>query len=329
MAWHPTWNEPTGREGGRYRSVRMGWQGARRGTPGMWTLLLGTIGVFLLLQSRDPNTPINLFGPLTAEAVILKGQVWRLLTFQLLHGDFWHLFWNMFGLWMFGRTVETQLGTRRFVWLYVACGIVGGLSECALNFVLQANTGLAYATVPIVGASAGVMGVVIAFAVLNPNATLLVMFILPMRAKWLAVGYFALTTMEVMRTLQLSGELGGGTMVAHAAHLGGMLCALVWLVLAGYVNRPWALRIRSFFIGSRQRLSRPKPARRQHPVVGGTNDSGSSGQTRRQEEQLDEILRKIHDRGLGALTDKERQFLRDISERKRDDVDFDDHYRRQ
>jgi len=340
MAWHPTWNDDERRSaGGRYRYIRLGaqWQGRSALT----TLLVITGGVFLVVQLFGRFIALgdatlayygeNL-GALRASDIFGRLQLWRLVTFQFLHGGWQHIFWNMFGLWMFGRVVEMHIGPRRFMWLYLLSGIAGGLTECGLNYFLYSQGHVGHINVPIVGASAGVCGVLIAFAMLNPNAQILLMFIVPIRAKWFALGYAVLTTIWAWESFQIASAGQRGPTVAHAAHLGGMVCAVVWLILAGYVNRPWAYRIRSWFTPSRRRTARPVqpgPApHRSHPVVGGPNTGGRGGPTRAEEERLDVILRKIHDSGLSSLSDEEREFLRSMSERARGDADFDNRYRR-
>ncbi len=316
MAWRQSWNQPTG--GGRYRHIRFGTGGRPRG---LWVLIIITVLVFLLVQ----GSAITEYGTLDARAVFEGGQVWRLVTFQFLHAGFGHIFFNMFMLWMFGRIVQMQIGTRRFVWLYLLAGIAGGLAQCAFGYAVAEQVP-GYLDVPTVGASAGVMGIGVAFALINPNAMVYLFFILPIRAKWLAVGYFVLETWPMLNVF-LGGPIGH---VAHAAHVGGMVYALGWAVVAGYVRHPVALRaqrfVRGFVRKAKSRAQRKKP--RKHPVVRGPNAYSPRGPSARDERKLDEVLRKIHGGGLASLSEEERDFLRKMSERRRDDVDFDNRYRR-
>jgi len=321
MAWHSTWNDDDDdRSSGRYRYVRVGWQAGQRGTPGLWFILGITIFVYLFLQ----HSPAAIqYGPLSASDLFERGQVWRLLTFQFLHGGNSHIFWNMLILWMFGRTVEMQIGTRSFVWLYLFSGIAGGLAEALFNLTMFQITGNpGWMEISAVGASAGVMGMTIAFAALNPSAPILLFFILPVRAKYVAIGYFIVETLPLYEMLVSKGRVVSDG-VAHAAHVGGMIYALVWIVLAGLVNRPWAHRYQAAFDRMKRSLRSSAP-RREHPIVRGPNDT--TGRTPpapprerdRDEERLDAILQKIHAQGLLSLTEDERRFLRQMSERKRD-----------
>lgn len=339
MAWHPTWNDDDDRREGRFQYVDMRQQWARRrgGGPGgrsvVTTLLIANIAVFLveLLGGRTGAFVIDL-GALQARAAIEGLQLWRFFTFQFLHGSTSHIFWNMFGLWMFGRVVEPVMGPRRFLWMYLLCGVVGGVGEVGLHYTLFAMGQPGFIETPIVGASAGVCGVLIAFAILNPNAQILLFFIVPIRAKWAALGYAVMTTVWAFSGLQSGARGGAMGGVAHAAHLGGMLCAFVWMVMEGFVHAPWAYAIRRAAQGIFGRSggggggSGPRSQGTwRHPVVGGPNEPGGrtqrpspkAGPTPQEEQRLDRILMKIHRSGLASLSEEEREFLRRMSDRQR------------
>ena len=142
---------------------------------------------------------------------------WQLVTTAFLHGDFFHLLFNMFGLWMFGGVVEQTLGSKRFAVLYAAC--VLGASAMQLGVVSYPFLGDALppgAYYPTVGASGGVLGVLAAFAVLYPEQKIFLLFLpVPIPAKWFVLGYAA---------IDILGGVGAyGSNIAHFAHLGGML----------------------------------------------------------------------------------------------------------
>jgi rhomboid family protein len=331
MAWHPTWNEDGNDRGGRFRHVNARESFRRPGTRGLWAIILLNIFVFVALSSRDPDAPINQYGPTTVQSVLFEGQLWRLVTSQFMHGGTSHIFWNMFILWMFGRVVEMQIGTKRFVWLYLLAGVAGGLGNCLFDWTMHGlYNDPGWLTVGCIGASGGVMAITIAFALMNPKAPILLFFILPIPAIWLAVGYFVLETWPLLAMLQTGRSTGN---VAHAAHLGGMLWALGWAILAGYVRTPWAQRLQRGGDRLKRRFT-PSPgprssAPRRHPVMGGPNNGAASRPKSKDEVRLDGILRKIHEQGLMSLSESERKFLRDMSEKKRDDIHFDDNHRRQ
>jgi membrane associated rhomboid family serine protease len=316
MTWRKSWNEPTG---GRYRYVRVRWQGSGSQT-GLYALLILNVIVFLFLQRGSMGPAVNRYGPLSASGLFLHGRVWQLVTSQFLHASTDHILVNMFVLWMFGHVVEMQVGTRRFLTLYLACGVAGGLGECLFNVLMTHVGWRGYMDAQTVGASAGVMGTVIAYAVMNPTSMIYVFFVLPVPAKWLAIGYFVLESYPLVREFtQGHPAAGGGPAVAHAAHLGGMIYALLWAAYAGYIRSPLARGFQTAIDGLIRPFRPTLEVRRNHPVVGGPNSPPRDGPTALEEERLDAILRKIHEHGLNSLTEDERRFLRDMSERRRDD----------
>ena len=141
---------------------------------------------------------------------------YQFITYLFLHGGFEHLFFNMFALWMFGRTLEYELGSRRFLIYYLVCGIGAALIQLATVWF----TGEIY--VQLIGASGAVMGLLLAFGVLHPNAVIMLLIPpIPMKAKWFVIIYGVIEL--------FSGWRGIGN-VAHFAHVGGMLwgLALLW-----------------------------------------------------------------------------------------------------
>jgi len=138
---------------------------------------------------------------------------WQLLTSAFMHGGFPHIALNMFALWSFGTMVERAVGSRRFAWLYFASVFAASLVQ--LLFVTATLDGGA---VPTVGASGGVFGVLLAFAVLFPQARMMIFPIpIPLKA-WVLVTLYAVIELT-------SGVFGTMQGVAHFAHLGGMLGA--------------------------------------------------------------------------------------------------------
>ena len=149
-----------------------------------------------------------------------------------MHADFQHIFFNMFAVWMFGRTLEQVLGPRRFLIYYMVCGIGAGLVQevvqCVQYFTELShydgvNTGLS--VIPMaeylnmmttVGASGAVYGILLAFGMLFPNTQMFVFPIpFPIKAKFFVIGY---AVIELFAGLGASGDG-----IAHFAHLGGMI----------------------------------------------------------------------------------------------------------
>jgi membrane associated rhomboid family serine protease len=133
------------------------------------------------------------------------GRLWQLLTHAFLHGNTLHLLFNMMGLWFAGRIVERVLGTWRFLILYFAAAVAGGLFQVAFG-----GGG------PLIGASGAVFGVMIAFATLFPNSQIVaLLFFLPIR---LRARYFGIGLAASAFLLMFIGLLPG---IGHAAHFGG------------------------------------------------------------------------------------------------------------
>ena len=137
------------------------------------------------------------------------GASYQYITYMFLHSDFDHIFFNMFALWMFGRTLEYELGSKRFLTYYMICGVGAAL--------IQTLTAYALGELPmfLVGASGAVMGLLVAFGVMHPNDVIMLLIPpIPMKAKWFVIIYAVLEL--------FLGGIGGGH-IAHFAHVGGML----------------------------------------------------------------------------------------------------------
>lgn len=163
--------------------------------------------------------------------VVSKLRLWQPFTYMFLHGDFMHLFWNMYMLVMFGLPVEEELGPLRFVLFYMFCGIGAGIIIFLISLIPGGNT-FSMATV---GASGALFGVLVAFAVLFPDAVLLLFFIVPVKAKYMVI---------IFGGLELFFELTGTQPnISHIGHLGGILCALLFFALFGKPHRKGGIGI--------------------------------------------------------------------------------------
>lgn len=141
---------------------------------------------------------------------------WQYVTYMFLHASVSHLFFNMFALWMFGRTLEYELGSQRFLTYYLVCGVGAALVQMGVAWI----TGEYY--IQLLGASGAVMGLLLAFGVMHPNSVIMLLIPpIPMKAKYFVIVYAVLELF-----LGWSGFRPG---VAHFAHVGGMLWG--WLML--------------------------------------------------------------------------------------------------
>lgn len=148
---------------------------------------------------------------------------WQVLTYGFLHDPthLAHIFFNMFGLWMFGRDIEALMGPKRFLTYYLTCVIGAGIVQLTV-------AGIQGGIYPTLGASGGVFGILLAYGLAFPNRMVMLLFPpIPMRAKYFVLFY---------GLLELGmGVAGAASGVAHFAHLGGMLFG--FLLLRFWANR--------------------------------------------------------------------------------------------
>lgn len=158
--------------------------------------------------------PIELYSPLHATEAY-PFYPWQLLTYGFLHGSFLHLFLNMYALWLFGRSLEATMGSQRFMLFYLTCVVGAALLHLVVQSYLISHGAMPR---PVIGASGGTFGLLMAFAYLFPDVRLFLLFPpMPIRAKWFALGY-GIIELVVGVTDTASG-------LAHFAHLGGMVTA--------------------------------------------------------------------------------------------------------
>ena len=189
--------------------------------------------------------PLEWWGHFSVQLAIFQVQLWRFLTFQFLHAGLMHLVLNMLMLYFFGPLVEAYLGRRRFLVFYLVCGIAGPVGYMLLWALSSPSTMNLIQTswVPLVGASAGLFGILIAAAQIAPDATVLVWGILPMKLRalaWVTLGF-------AVYVVFTGGHNAGG----EAAHLGGAV--LGWLLIR---NPHWLNFIE--FAGGRRRGQLPR-----------------------------------------------------------------------
>ena len=142
---------------------------------------------------------------------------WQFVTYMFLHAGLWHLFFNMWALWMFGRTLEYEIGSRRFLIYYMVCGV--GAAFIQMGVAAMAGE----VNFTMLGASGAVMGLLLSFGVMHPNERLFIIpFPFPIKAKYFVIGY------AVLELLQGCSIADSG--VAHFAHIGGMLWGLLLLL---------------------------------------------------------------------------------------------------
>ncbi len=246
------------------------------------------------------NDPLVAIGYFSAEKAIFDFQIWRFITFQFLHGPgFFHIFFNMLVLYFFGPMIESYLGSRRYLGFYLLCGVSGTVFYVLLAFfgiLPSPNETQSIYAVELVGASAGIFGVLIAAARIAPNTTVMLLFPpIPMPLKvlaWILIGIAVLTVL-----------VGGGNAGGEAAHLGGAALGFFLIRSPELLNFADAMSL--------QRAHRAKDS-----FVAGQREI-KARRDRRIQEEVDRILEKVHREGLHSLTRKERRTLQQATEMQR------------
>lgn len=262
-------------------------------------LIISNVVVFLIdfVTRPGPILPelgsINTMFCFSIQSAFLEGRVWELLTFQFLHGGFLHIIFNCIGLYFFGPWVERWWGSRRFLVFYLLCGVAGALFFTLLTLVgILPGSGL---VTPLIGASAGLYGILVAAALINPNQLVRLLFP-PVE---LTVRRLALIVLGIAVVIILGDNLVGGRPFQNsggeAGHLGGAI--LGWLL----TRHPALLRK-----GTGRKIIRPREFRRKR------RDAKLRPRTEvdvSSDSEVDRILEKISREGLQSLTEVERVTL--------------------
>jgi membrane associated rhomboid family serine protease len=264
-------------------------------TPWVKRLIVANVVVFLI-TSMNPAISYSLaFVPAQ-----IFSRPWTLITYMFVHGGLMHILFNMLGLFFFGPPIEARWGSREFLKFYFICGMGGAI----LSFLFAR-------THPIIGASAAVYGVGLAFAMNWPDTPIYIWGIVPIPAK-------ILFSLLVAFSL-FSAFTGRSDGVAHFAHLGGIVAAFVYM--------KWDVHRRSAALArwrkgkSRKKLSvvpgrNDEPARPE-PSAPGQRSQPSSADEAQLLGELDRVLDKISASGMSSLTPAERKLLDDVSRRYR------------
>jgi membrane associated rhomboid family serine protease len=187
-----------------------------------FTVILIVLNVGFFLLSMLATRSVTYYLALIPVLVIRENYWWQVVTYMFLHGSTGHIFFNMLALLLFGSRIEQRLGSYEFLLYYLICGTGAGL----FTLVVHWNTGLQ--AVPVVGASGAIYGLLLAFAVLFPDAVIYVFFMLPMRAR---------TAVLVFAGIELFfGITSRGSGVAHLTHLAGLAFGFLYFPLRLGIN---------------------------------------------------------------------------------------------
>jgi membrane associated rhomboid family serine protease len=251
-----------------------------------------SIVIWLIVTIMIPK--LFAIGHLSVYTGFQRLEVWRLLTFQFLHADgIMHVGFNMFGLWIFGPIVEEYLGRKKFLAFYLMCGLSGGLLFVILTVLGHVTgediPGLLHSdlSTPLIGASAGVFGVIMACAFVSPNTVIQLLFPpIPLKMRTLAYGYVGLALFNL-----LSGSSNAG---GEAAHIGGAIAGFFFI-------RNSKLLVDFFDVTNDSR----KPKTKKPKKTAATKYTKGMPS----ESEIDRILDKVNKEGLASLSEKEKKTL--------------------
>jgi membrane associated rhomboid family serine protease len=218
------------------------------------------------------------------------GFVWQFLTYQFMHANLWHILFNGWAIYLFGREIEETLGPKKLLVLFLAGGVVGGFFQ-----VMAALLWPGYFGGPVVGASAGGFGLMAAYAILFPERELTLLF--P------PVTFHAKTLLIFSAVLAVMGVVFPVDNVANAAHLGGMLTGVVFIrqFIQGRWGQPGASGPRGLVgtLAAKTSFWRPEADKPEEDLS--TDEFVKS--------EVDPILDKISRQGIQSLTAREREIL--------------------
>ena len=232
---------------------------------------------------------------LPAELKTFIFQPWSLISYFFLHMNFMHILWNMLFLYWFGKIIHDNIGNNAIISLYVLGGIIGGLFYMALyNIIPYYNERVSESLM--LGASAGVFSVVVGSATLLPNYTFYLLFLGPVRIKYIALFYVLLSFLDV------TGNNAGG----EIAHLGGAFIGFLYIKqLQNGINMGEGIINFINYFSSEKRKTKRKA----------DNVSSESNRDNISQDEIDKILDKISDSGYSSLSKKEKEKLFNASKK--------------
>ena len=270
---------------------------------GLIKIILINVIVFVSMSILEVFITLSGFGELfnlflnklmlPASLKVFIFQPWSLLTYFFLHMNFMHILWNMLFLYWFGKIIHENIGNNAVISLYIIGGIIGGLSYMALfNIIPYYDNRVSESLM--LGASAGVFSVVVGSATLLPNYTFYLLFLGPVRIKYIALFYVLLSFFDV------TGSNAGG----EIAHLGGALMGYLYIrQLQNGVNMgKGIIDILNIFNKNKKEV---------------ISKEEKKNETKKDisQDEIDKILDKISDSGYKSLSNNEKEKLFNASKK--------------
>lgn len=251
-----------------------------------WLLIVNLVLYFV----EPDDKPFRQFGAFTIQSAVFEGGIWQFITFQFLHASLGHVLLNCLAIFFFGPWLERWWGAAKFLIFYLLCGVGGAAFFMLLVFLglLPGDDGSS----GLVGASAGIYGILMGVAVVAPNLRVALLFPpIELSMRQLAMLLLAISTGSIL--LKLGGNEGG-----EAGHLGGAILGFI------LIRFPWLLGRRSVPEIERPNVVPPSPLAKLRP---------RTELQMKRDSAMDLILDKISREGFQSLTSEERDFLQKAS----------------
>jgi len=284
--------------------------------PVIKNLLIINVAVFflqmiasnLMLGGKPLWYVMNMWFALNPISEGFNFQIWQLITYQFMHGDFWHIFFNMIMLWMFGMEIENILGSKKFLYYYLICGVAAGLAQLFIAPIFSNPA-------PTIGASGAVYGVLIAFALMFPDRyILLIIPPIPIKAKYM-IGF--------LLVIEFLSVNSAHSTIAHLAHLGGALAGFLFIMFDKKIDVPLkrmlnisGYRRNNTFNNPFSGLSDKFKKRSQNIEDANYYDLNQKKEGEEiTQKEIDEILDKISQSGYQNLSEHEKKILFEASKK--------------
>ncbi|MCX8010099.1 MAG: rhomboid family intramembrane serine protease [Ignavibacteria bacterium] len=223
---------------------------------------------------------------------------WQLITFQFMHGGFNHILFNMLYLWLFGLELENNWGSKKFLIYYLTCGVGAGLTQLFISPLFSGPLA------PTVGASGGIYGVLLAFAIMFPDRPVYIYFLLPIKAKYL-IGFMILIEFF---------SVGDQSLTAHLAHIGGAVTGIIYILIERHTRFSFddifsRRKFRSTMTSSLKWTERDVSDAHYYEIESEKKADEFDQKT------VDDILDKINKVGYQNLTNEEKRILYEASKK--------------
>lgn len=282
------------------------------------TLLISILAIYFIDMLFLENAVAKL-GRFSVDSAFRGGQLWELITFQFMHGSVGHVVFNAIGLYFFGPWMERWWGRGRYLAFYLLCGVAGALFYSLLTVVgiLPERGPVPGVMMPLVGASAGIYGLIVGVAFLNPNAKVQLLFLPhPMSLKTAALGFIGIAVAVILGDILIGGVMfknSGG----EAGHLGGAILGFVLMKYPTLLGKAKGRGKRAAKGGAKggakDKIIRPREFQRKPPGTPPKLRPRSTVEIDAASE-VDRVLDKIAKDGLQSLSEEERKILHRAAE---------------